>query len=125
MAVAVFGLTALRAQLASLDRKLLTEVPKMSREAAMPVAREAVRLAPVGETGRLARSIRPIGQAKAALVAAGSSAVPYAGPIHFGWAGHNIAPNPFLYEALDRRSQEVIESYQRQLDELIADAFPL
>lgn len=125
MAVAVLGLTTFQVQLAKLEGDLLKEVPKMAKEAAMPVAREAVRLSPVGETGRLARSIRPQGQRRAALVAAGSSAVPYAGPIHFGWAKHNIAPQPFLYDALDKRSQEVIESFQKQVDELIADSFPL
>ena len=70
-------------------------------------------------TGRLAATVRAAGQARQGVVRAGFASVPYAGVIHFGWAGHNISPNPFLYDALDARSSEVIDTYEKHVDDLI------
>lgn len=70
-------------------------------------------------TGLLEGSIRSSGQASSGIVRAGTASVPYAGPIHFGWPGHNIEPQPFLYDALDDRTTQVIESYERHVDGLI------
>ena len=50
-------------------------------------------------TGRLGTSVRAARQAKAAVIVAGSAAVPYAGVIHWGWPAHNIAPQPWLSQA--------------------------
>lgn len=91
---------------------------EVHRDAAELVGAEAARLVPV-RSGKLQATIRAAGQAAGAVVRAGYASVPYAGPIHFGWAKRNIAPQPFLYDALDRRHDEVIETYQRQLDELV------
>ena len=94
-------------------------------EGATIVSGEAKRIAP-RLTGRLASSIRPAGQQAQAVVRAGKKAIPYAGVIHFGWAEHNIAPQPFIYDALDRRADEVIDAYARQVakiaDKLVRDA---
>jgi hypothetical protein len=45
--------------------------------------------------------------------------VPYAGPIHFGWPARQIKPNPFIYEVLDDRRQEVYAIYAQRISELI------
>jgi hypothetical protein len=45
--------------------------------------------------------------------------VPYAGPIHFGWPARNIRPNPFIYQVLDSRRDEVLKLYERRIDEII------
>lgn len=78
--------------------------------AAKPLARR--------KSGAMANSIRSTGQARQGVVRAGFARVPYAGVQHFGWAARNITPNPFLYDALDDRSGEVIEEYERQVNDL-------
>lgn len=82
--------------------------------AAQPVAETARTLVPV-LTGALEESIRASGQAGGAKVRAGYAALPYAGPIHFGWPAHNIFPHPFLYDALDQRRDDVIKIYEDQV----------
>lgn len=89
-------------------------------EAAQTVAGDATSRVPV-LTGRLQASIRASATPKAGVVRAGFARLPYAGVIHFGWPRHNIAPNPFLYDALDARSAEVFEVFRKRL-ETIMDA---
>lgn len=66
-------------------------------EVAAYVAAAARGAAPI-LTGRLAATIRGNRAASSAVVKAGGASVPYAGVIHWGWAGHNISANPFLTE---------------------------
>jgi len=54
-----------------------------------------------------------------AQIVAGSRLVPYAGPIHFGWPAHNITPQPWLYDALDKRAGEVADAYEKRVAELV------
>lgn len=63
-------------------------------------------------SGTLRDTIRSSGQQTKGVVRAGYASVPYAGPIHFGWAAHGIAPQPFIYEAMDERREEVIDAYE-------------
>ena len=100
------------------DLKQLTAV---HRAAADKVAADARLRAPV-RTGRLRKSIRAGATTKHGSVSAGGRLVPYAGPIHFGWPRRNIEPQPFLYDALDHRRAEVIELYEKRVDELIRRA---
>jgi hypothetical protein len=94
------------------------ELKNMNQEAAQIVADRAVGLVPV-QTGTLRDTIRAAGAQKSGRVRAGFKRVPYAGPIHFGWAARNIDPNPFLYDALDQRRREVLQHYDQQLEALI------
>jgi len=85
------------------------------------VSDTAKTLVPV-RTGRLQRSIRGAGTKTFAAVRAGNNrarGVPYAPVIHFGWALRGIKPQPFLYEALDDRRQEVIETYNAEVRSLV------
>ena len=91
-------------------------------EAAKDVADTAKTIVPRGASGKLGASIRSTGQAGQGVVRAGKAAVPYAGPIHFGWPKHHIAPRPFLYEAADRRADEVKERFITGLNKLITDS---
>src|SRR5215207_1415950 len=85
----------------------LADLKDANERAGRLVATEASDLAP-RRTGRLVQSIRPARQVAKAVVRAGGVGVPYAGPIHFGWPAHNIEPQPFLYDAIDRRRADVI-----------------
>lgn len=70
------------------------------------------------KTGRMAGSVRSSGQAKQGVVRAGFASTPWVPVQHFGWAGHNISPNPFLYDALDARADAVVSEYETQVDDL-------
>lgn len=97
------------------DVKDLTAI---NRKAAQPVLEKAKDIVPV-RSGRLKRSIRLSATQKRAAILAGKSTVPYAGPIHFGWRRRNIEPQPFLYDALDERRQEVIDVYESHVEALV------
>ena len=80
-------------------------------------------------SGRLRRSVRGSGTKTAARIRAGNNqknfrhGVQYAGPIHFGWAEKNIKPQPFMYEALDDRRQEVVDRYNDEVRTIIRRTF--
>lgn len=71
------------------------------------------------KSGRMAASVRAAGQAKQGVVRAGFAALPYVSIQHFGHPARNISPNPFLYDALDARSSQVVETYEKHVDNLI------
>lgn len=113
----VEGAKELRRALRAFDGGVADLKAAHARSAQVVEAR-AVTLVP-RLSGTLAGSIRSTGQAAAGVVRSGRASVPYAGPIHFGWPGHNIKPQPFLYGALDDRRQQVIDVYERHVNELI------
>jgi hypothetical protein len=98
------------------------------RAVAEIVARQAKYEVPV-RTGRLRSTIRTRSTLTQGRVVAGMGRVPYAGPIHFGWPtrpdpskrwrGGPISPQPFIYEAADRRIDEVVDAYEQRIGELI------
>ena len=121
-AIEVEGLKELSRDLKKLDKELLKELKAVNKDAAEVVATEARVLVPV-RSGRLKSSIKASGTQAAGLVRAGKAGVPYTKVIHFGWARHNIKPQPFLYEALDKRKSEVYERYEKQVNELVERTF--
>jgi hypothetical protein len=78
--------------------------------------------------GQLRGTIRSTGQQRGGFVRAGKKLVPWAGPVHFGWPsrpnrakgwmGGPIRPNPFLYDALDKRREEVADTFARYIDDI-------
>jgi len=109
-AVRVEGLAKVLRTIKSIEPDLVAELKAANREIADSVTTTARTLAPK-VSGRLASSVRPGATARTGIVRAGSRSVPWAGPIHFGWARRNIEPDPFLYDALDERRQEVEDKY--------------
>lgn len=97
----------------------VSDLKQVHADAADIVAQRAAQLVP-RRSGRLASSVRSTGQASQGVVRAGFARVPYAGVIHFGWPRRNISPQPFLYDALDDRTSEVIAAYEQRVNELIA-----
>ncbi|MFJ3394001.1 hypothetical protein [Leifsonia aquatica] len=74
----------------------LGELRQVHKEVGMIAAEASAALAPQ-LTGRLSTTVRSSGTLSAAVLRAGNNTrVPYAGPIHWGWYRHHIAPNPFL-----------------------------
>jgi hypothetical protein len=50
-------------------------------------------------SGRLAGNVRGSSLKTSAVVRAGGAAVPYAGPIHWGWPARSIVAQPFMVDA--------------------------
>lgn len=117
-AARIEGLREVQKALKDLSDDLKNEMKSTHLEAAQIVAKAARPLAPV-LTGRLAASIRPAAVRTGGRVRVGASAVPYAGPIHFGWPARRIKPQPFVYEALDPRRDEVAAVYADRINTLV------
>ena len=96
-----------------------SDLKDLHKEVGDLVAGEAKTIVP-RRSGTLAGTIRASRAKGAALVRAGTSGIPYAGVIHFGWPGHNIEPQPFLYDAVDARKDEVIRLYEERVAEIAA-----
>lgn len=119
--VKIVGLNKTIRGFKEIDAALPLEVKKLQLEAAELVATEARRRAPK-QSGKLAGSIRAGATLRSGVVRVGSAGIPYAGPIHFGWAAHGISPNPFLYEALDARRAEVFARFDVGMRALVERA---
>jgi len=115
-AIEVQGAKKLIRQINQLDNGLKQELKGVFIESAAIVYRRALPKVPV-RSGRLKDTVRKSATTRQGSVKAGNAKVPYAGPIHFGWPnrpnynkewfGGPIAPNPFLYAALDERRDDV------------------
>ncbi len=88
----------------------LDELKGVNREAA-EIALPAVQaLAPVSKTGRLSKSLRAGATKKAGVIRAGRKAVPYAGPVNYGWPGHHIKPRLYVNNGVARRRKRLDET---------------
>jgi hypothetical protein len=120
-AIKIEGLSKIQKDL----RKLSTDALDLNKEeflatnkrVAEIIIDESKKYVPV-LTGALAQALRNASTKKSAKVRAGNVGVPYAGPIHFGWPSRGIRPNPFLYDAIDRRRDEVRDRYVDLIDAL-------
>lgn len=120
------GMRQLRRKMSMLDQDF-EDLKQIHEDVAKIVADRASQLAPY-RNGELQRTIRAAGTKTGGRVRAGFARVPYAGPIHFGWStrpdavkrwrGGPIEPNPFLYDALDDRYNEVFDTYFTQIKNL-------
>jgi hypothetical protein len=121
-AVKIEGLSKVQRDLRKLSTDALdlnkTEFLETNKRVAEIIIGESKKYVPV-LTGALAANIRNASTKKAAKVRAGSVGVPYAGPIHFGWPSRSIKPNPFFYDAIDSRREEVFDRYGQLVEDLI------
>lgn len=67
--------------------------------------------------GRLQATLRPGRGKTKSVIRAGGARTPYAGVIHYGWPKRNIAPQPFVTEAVSATQSQVLSA----LDEGIGD----
>lgn len=102
-----------------------TEVVDAGFQAAQTLIREATPLVPV-RSGRLRNSLRPGRIKLGAIARAGSSRVPYANPIHWGWfvdkntgVRRNVLPQPFFSKALGYTYEQIIADYNRNMQQLV------
>ena len=117
--IRIEGYTEVRKGLRAIDKDLVKQLKAVNLESAQMVAGTAKGVVPV-LTGKLANTIRAAGTNAAAVVRSGNNgSVPYAGPIHFGWPKRHIAPQPFLYNAMDIERAHILTLYEQRLDALI------
>lgn len=93
----------------------LRDLNAANKAAAAVATSPAVAAAP-RRTGRLASAGRPAGTRAAAII---RFATPYAAPIHWGWPGHNIEPNPFALEAARASEPEWTDVYHTAIDKIL------
>ena len=119
--VKIEGLSKVRRNLKNLsddvDYRAMEFLP-VNKSIADAVAGDAKSYVPF-LTGTLAGTIRSAATKTSARVRAGYKAVPYAGPIHFGWPARFIKPQPFFYDAIDKRRGEIQERYDDMVKKLI------
>ena len=116
------GLKEVNAALRSMSKDTRDDMKATHKKAAAIVIAGAKRFVPV-RTGRLAEPIRDGSTQRMGRVRVGSASVPYAGPIHFGWPARSIKPQPFIYDALDGRRDEVVKVYVQRIDSLTVKYF--
>jgi len=121
--VEVVGLRDLSRFLNRIDDGLAKELRPTLLDAARPIADEAKANAPRGETGKLADSVTVRATQRSATVKVGSKArVPYARPVHWGWPNRNITAQPFLFDAVEHRANEVRARLADGIFDLLARA---
>lgn len=113
----VEGMRELRRAVKATGTELEKELGAIHKKVAEPIAAAARARAPRRD-GDLAGSIRASGTRRTAKVTAGGiGGVVYAGPIHFGWPGHNIEPQPFLQDALYAEAGSTHKLYEAEIDD--------
>lgn len=116
--VRVEGAAQLRRTLKDASSDLVKEMAGTHRQVSALVVAQARPGAP-HRTGALAASLRPGGTQTKAVVRAGGAAVPYAGPIHWGWAARNIPANPFVVRVVDDSEAAITATYLTRVDEIL------
>jgi hypothetical protein len=115
--IEVQGVKVITKRLKQMDDGTRKELKSIYIQSANIVFRNAMPRVPV-RSGTLKKTMRVSASTRSGSVRAGGKrTAPYAGPVHFGWPnrpntarswqGGPIAPNPFLYSALDARRDEV------------------
>jgi hypothetical protein len=124
------GVGNLRRRLKALDEQLPREVSALNKASAQAALPFVLALTPVkeatahggGKPGALLSSIRVGGASTGGYIQAGSKAVPYAGPIEFGWPRHNIEGVHFLTGGVEAARPAITERWIFGLNRLIESA---
>lgn len=90
----------------------MDELKGVNREAAEIAAPAVRRLTPRGTSGKLIKSVRVGATKRAGVIRAGSKAVPYAGPINYGWPAHNISPRTFANDGVAETEPQWTKLYE-------------
>lgn len=116
-AIEVTGLKELNRALLDLGDDL-SDLKNANEALGRIVSNRAAALVPV-RTGRLQRTIKPVRSNKKVQIAAGSSSVPYAPIIEFGWGKRNIKAQSYLYRAANELRSEIKIKFEDNIKDLI------
>lgn len=114
--VSVVGLARLRRDLKAAGADL-ADLKEANARAGSIVQTAAAARAP-RRSGRLAGSGRASRTVGRVSVMFGGARVPYAGPVHWGWAARGIEPNPFIPDAAQATEPLWLAAYAADLDRL-------
>lgn len=107
--------------------KTLADAVAMDSRNYVPVLTGAlsasIRSAASAKSGRVKVGGRISKEARAVLggYGVGKGSIQYAGPIHFGWPARFIKPQPFVYDAIDKRRGEIKDRYEQLVKKLIRE----
>lgn len=116
--IEVEGARELRRTLARAGHEI-DDMVAANAEVSAFVAARAKSAAP-RRSGRLASSVRGNKAKSSAVVRAGGARVVYAGVIHYGWARHNIEPQPFLVNTAHSTELQWREIYLRNINKALS-----
>lgn len=116
--VEIQGLKETQRALRGLSKDTRDDMKEVHRRAGEIVVDGVQIFVPV-RTGALLASIKSNPTQRQGRVRIGSLSVLYAGAVHFGWPARNIKPNPFIYDVLDSRRDEVQRAYEGEIQHLI------
>jgi hypothetical protein len=133
--IRVDGLDDLRRELRRLGDAWPKELKVANRDAADIVVTSAKGKAAAvgGVAAKAAESLRALNQQRAAVVALGGAAYPYAMGAEFGsiryrqfrpWRGSAGDAGYFLYPAIRGERDRVLDTYEKALDRITKRAFP-
>ena len=92
---------------------------KAAHKAAAEIAAGGSRpLTPV-RSAALQGTVRAGGTKTSAVIRAGKKAVPYAGPIHWGWPARGIEPQSFLADGAKNTEPQWVELFYQALDKAL------
>lgn len=96
----------------------LADLKNANERAGQTVAQWAGVRAPrrSGALGATVRAARQVGRAR---VMAGGGAVPYAGPIHWGWPARNITAQPWISESAQQTEPAWVRDYLDEINKVI------
>jgi hypothetical protein len=114
-AMQVHGGRKLRATLKAAGADM-SELSDLHQRVAQLVANAA---RPPMRSGKLARTQKGRRRRTSAIVTAGSDAVPYALPIHWGWPSRGIAPNTWLTNAAHATEPRWAALYEDELVRIV------
>lgn len=83
------------------------------------ISSEAARIAAghaPKKSGRLATSVRGNRAQSKAVVTAGRAAVPYAGPINYGWPARGISPAGFMQKTDDEMRPRAVQLLEDEIN---------
>lgn len=70
-------------------------------------------------SGRLAATVRAGRGKTKAVIRAGGAKAPYAGVIHYGDPARNIAPNPYLVNAVRSQRSEILSTLDAGIEDIM------
>lgn len=118
--ITIHGGLELRRAFEAAGDDAINDLKTLNKEVAEIVAEEARRLAPF-RSGKLKTTIKAFGTKSKARVKLGNKSTPYAAIIQWGNPIRNIEPNPFMTDALANKRQEVLDTWEIGLEQLLEE----
>jgi hypothetical protein len=115
-----FSIDGVKEVQSSLDKieKGIRENLELNKELSKTLAQKASAVAP-RLTGALASSVLGNPSTERAQIVAGSSTVPYAGVIEYGWPERNIKPQPYLTKTVNDNLGYIVKKYEDSIKDIV------